>query len=313
MATNQPTSFPIARPGQAYNTPPNSQPHQQFTPQYPPNPSHQYPQQPPQIPQQFPPQYPSGLSPMDSTTQTPQTPVNLSPASPSQSSTFPNLPLANRQLRPPKSPMYVPAALRPTERPQRTTPLTPPRSVHGSTDSLENAENRPTSKRSTTTSTALESALGKLSEDEHSPPIPTADLPEVTGPPTHKHWKSDTSATICDAPVCQKHFSLWERRHHCRHCGNVFCGEHSGWTIPLDQNADFHPDGFVGRACGHCWGEYGRWVDERREMAQSEGRGDGGEVTKTSSKPINKSGKGPEGGRGSIAHSLTRDWNWSTF
>ena len=45
-------------------------------------------------------------------------------------------------------------------------------------------------------------------------------------------------------------------------------------------------------------------------MAQE---GDGGEVTKTLSKPINKNGKGPEGQRGSIAQSLTRDWNWSTF
>ncbi|KAL2054381.1 hypothetical protein ABVK25_005522 [Lepraria finkii] len=241
MATALPTSFSAARPSQAY-TPPNSQPHQQFTPQYSPNCPQQYPQQPQQLPQQPPQQYPSGLPVMDSSSQTPQTPANLSPASPSQPSTLPNLPLANRQLRPPKSPMYVPAALRPTERPSRPSPLTPPRSVHGSTDSLENVENRPTIKQSTTSSSALQSALGKLSEDELShPPISTADLPKVTDPPTHKHWKQDANATICDAPVCQKNFSLFERRHHCRHCGNVFCGEHSGWTIPLDQNAAFHP------------------------------------------------------------------------
>ncbi|KAL2038840.1 hypothetical protein N7G274_008362 [Stereocaulon virgatum] len=310
MATTLPTSFPTARQSQAY-TPPNSQPNQQIIPHYPSNFPQRLPQQPPQFLQQFPQQHPSGLPAMDSSSQTSQTPMNLSPASPSQPSVFQNLPLANRQLRPPKSPMYVPAALRPTERRNRPSPLTPPRSIHGSTDSLDNAENRPASKRSTTNSSALQSALGKLSEDEPSAPsIPTADLPEVTDPPTRKHWKPDASATVCDAPVCQKYFNLFERRHHCRHCGNVFCGEHSLWTIPLDQNADFHPEGFTCRSCGHCWGEYGRWVEERREMAQE---GDRGEVSKSSSRPINKGGKGPEGQRGSIAQSLTRDWNWSTF
>ena len=312
MATTQPTSFLTARPSQTYTTPPNSQPHQQFTPQYPPNLPQQQLQQPSS---QFPQPNSTGFSAMDASSQTPQTPTNISPVSPPNPGTFPNLPLANRQLRPPKSPMYVPAALRPTERPHRPSPLTPPRSIHGSTDSLDNAENRPTSKRSTTNSSALQNALGKLSEDEtQSLPIPTADLPEVTGPPTRKHWKPDANATICDAPVCQKHFGLFERRHHCRHCGNVFCGEHSEWTIPLDQNADFHPDGVIERACGHCWGEYGRWVEERREMAQAEAEEDGGELGRTSSKPINKGNtKSPEGHKGSIAQSLTRDWNWSTF
>ena len=51
-------------------------------------------------------------------------------------------------------------------------------------------------------------------------------------------------------------------------------------------------------------------MEERRAMAQEE---DCGEVSKSSSRPINKGGKGPEGQRGSIGQSLTRDWNWSTF
>ena len=55
-------------------------------------------------------------------------------------------------------------------------------------------------------------------------------------------------------------------------------------------------------------------MEERREMAQAEGEEDGGEVARTSSKPINKgNAKSPEGHKGSIAQSLTRDWNWSTF
>lgn len=295
MATTQSTSFPTPRPphAQAYNTPPNSQGYQQQFP-------HQLPQQ---LLQQFPPQHPPQFPPMDPS----QSPANLSPTSPSN--TF-NLPLANRQLRASKSPMYVPAALRPTERQHRPSPLTPPRSVHGSTDSLDNSDpHRPISRRSTTDN-MTKATLGKVSEDEPPPtPIPIEDLPNVTGLPTREHWKPDANASICDAPVCQKRFGLWERRHHCRHCGNVFCGEHSGRQIPLDQDAEFHPKGAHCRACGHCWSAYANWVEERRERADS------GEstVASTPAKATGRGGKSPEGQKPSIAQSLTRDWNWSTF
>lgn len=297
MATTQPSNFPTVHPTYAYTTPPNSQGYQPYPPQIP--------------PQQHPPQYPMDpSSTSSSTTPTPTPPTNFSPTSPSA---LTSLPLANRQFRPPKSPMFIPAALRPTSRPQRASPLTPPRSVHGSTDSLE-AEGhpavRPLSRRSTD---RLKKATGTgtpaqfTEPDPEEPAIPTSNLPAVTGLPTRTHWKSDSNAILCDAPVCQKHFSLFERRHHCRHCGNVFCGVHTIRVIPLDQNAEFHPRGAVGRSCEYCWGEYERWIDERARMPS-----DGGPVSRTMSKPIETTPK-PQGQRSSIAQSLTRDWNWSTF
>ena len=293
MATTQPTTFPI--PGthaQAYTTPPNSQPYPQQIPQ--------------QYLQQFPQQYPAQHPPMNPSGQHSTNP------SPTFTSNVFDLPLANRQSRQPKSPMYVPAALRPTERQYRSTPLTPPRSVHGSTDSLDNKAdaNRPISRRST--DSKKKGILGKVRETEAPPTdVPTDDLPAVTGPPTRSHWKLDVNASICDAPVCQKRFGLWERRHHCRHCGNVFCGEHSEWQIPLDQEADFHPDGALVRSCGHCWGQYGQWAEDRRERRE---RGEEPEITTPVKAVLPKSGSGKVSeGRGSLAQSLTRDWNWSTF
>lgn len=290
MATIQPTNYPISRPHeQAYVTPPNSQGHSQ------------------QFPQQYPQHYPPQSSPLDPS----QTPGSLSPISPSHAF---GLPLANRQLRPPKAPMYIPAALRPTERPYRPSPLTPPRSVHGSTDSLDKTnQSRPVSRRSTADS-KKEETLGKVSEAESpldSIPIPTQDLPSITGPPTRTHWKPDFNALICDDAICQKRFGLWERRHHCRHCGNVFCGEHSGWQVPLDQDAEYHPEGAECRACKYCSGQYDTWVEERRQRAEA------GEPT-TATTPVkavlSRSGSGKaQESRGSIAQSLTRDWNWSTF
>ncbi|KAI4201132.1 MAG: hypothetical protein LQ350_003446 [Teloschistes chrysophthalmus] len=152
------TSFPSA---QAYTTPPNSHgvhavPHglQQFSPSE------------------------TALN----------TPVNQSPSSPEYPSNFSALPLAGRQLRPPKSPMYIPAALRPTEKPHRAAPLTPPRSLHGSTESLERTiGSRPVSRRSTA-SGRKRIGLQEVAEDEnavhHAPTDDDEEYPPVEGMPT---------------------------------------------------------------------------------------------------------------------------------
>lgn len=233
------------------------------------------------------------------------TPMNQSPSSPSNNALFPNFPLATRQLRGPKSPMYVPAVLRPTERPPRSSPLTPPRSVHGSTDSLDGAESvRPTSRRSTTDSKKSRK-LGQVIEDE---PIPTEDLAPVIGPPSRGHWKPDANALICDAPICQKAFSLFERRHHCRHCGHVFCNAHSYWRIPLNQDADYHPKGAQVRSCQHCFDQYGKWKSARISRANSIHE----QPASTPNTPIKGApSRGPD--QKTVANSVPRDWNWSTF
>ena len=81
---------------------------------------------------------PQQPSPTDSATTTPH---NISPTSPRMETYMKyQVPSHVRQLRPPKSPLYVPAALRPTERPVRQSPMTPPKSLHGSLDSLKQAD-----------------------------------------------------------------------------------------------------------------------------------------------------------------------------
>jgi hypothetical protein len=120
------------------------------------------------------------ISPINSATGTPN---NASPTSPR--TTLPaHLPAHTRQLRPPKSPLYVPAVLRPTDPPKRVTkpsPLTPPQSMHNSFDDLENA--RTLSRRSTGDSGKL--GLGAITEAEFS----SEGLGKVTDLPTREHWK----------------------------------------------------------------------------------------------------------------------------
>lgn len=120
--------------------------------------------------------------------QTPQisptaTPNNASPTSP-RAAIPPHLSGNSRQLRPPKSPLYVPAVLRPTDPPRRVTrqsPLTPPQSSNNSFDDFENA--RKLNRHSTGDSGKF--GLGAITEAEWS----TEGLAKVTALPTREHWK----------------------------------------------------------------------------------------------------------------------------
>ena len=106
----------------------------------------------------------------------PPTPHNISPTSP-RMDTYMKYQVPNhvRQLRPPKSPLYVPAVLRPTERPLRQSPMTPPKSLHGSLDSLEEA--------------GFDGRLGADGAPPFDLVFPEEELGEVTGPPNKDHWK----------------------------------------------------------------------------------------------------------------------------
>ena len=111
------------------------------------------------------------------------TPNNSSPTSP-RTGLPPHLPAHTRQLRPPKSPLYVPAVLRPTDPPKRVvrqSPLTPPQSKDNSWDDLENAKKL--DRRSTGDSGKF--GLGAITEAEWS----SEGLTKVTALPTREHWK----------------------------------------------------------------------------------------------------------------------------
>src|SRR5271170_1484728 len=73
----------------------------------------------------------------------------------------------------------------------------------------------------------------------------------------------DEASPSCDSPKCRSSFNLFVRKHHCRHCGHIFCAEHTAYTIPLDQNAKFHPEGVQSRACDSCYKQYQRWETAR--------------------------------------------------
>ncbi|KAI9793741.1 MAG: hypothetical protein M1833_000687 [Piccolia ochrophora] len=251
------------------------------------------------------------LSPISSAS---ATPTNTSPKDTRSSTALPHLPLQTRQLRPPKSPMYRPAVLRPTERPAKPSPLTPPHSSSNSIDSLTDAASPQLSRRSTGESTTKMS-LGRVEESDW---MGLDNLGEVQGPPTKDHWKPDSSASSCDAALCDKYFSLFERRHHCRRCGNIFCAAHTPFLVPIDHHARFHPDGVHSRSCEVCWSDYKEWETARCNRSNSNS------VHESPSTPTIGINGAPMGGKGlgqgsggqrvgSVAGSVPRDWSWSTF
>ncbi|KAH2665569.1 hypothetical protein KXV79_008583 [Aspergillus fumigatus] len=293
------------------------------------------------------------------------TPANNSPTSPR----LHHLPLQCRQLRPLKGPLYVPAALRPTERPQKSSPPTPPRSAHGSLDSLNNEEPSTLVSRRSTMESNFNNTISKLAENEW---MKMEQLGQVTGLPTREHWKwdiypyssrkdprkwrsftlpglstalgneqkinnapsqADAASPNCDSPTCRSSFGLFLRRHHCRHCGHVFCSSHTPHIVPLDQDARFHPEGVPSRACDLCWSAYQRWEEARTErlnkiqtlLAQQETTGNNNQDTESATNatassdtlqqddPSNQATNASQGQATEIAASVPRGWNWSTF
>lgn len=49
------------------------------------------------------------------------------------------------------------------------------------------------------------------------------------------HWAKDESVANCRS--CNEAFSFGNRKHHCRNCGNIFCGKCAFRTQPIPQRA----------------------------------------------------------------------------
>ncbi|KAM7222401.1 vacuolar segregation protein pep7 [Rhypophila decipiens] len=229
---------------------------------------------------------------------------NASPTSPSKNH-------ISRQIRP----LYMPAVLRPTEFPSKA-----PAKLKGE----EEDQSEEQSLQSNSSFIGLP-ALGRLSRRSTGDSGKCLDgewnldlFPKPTGMPTRKHWKPDQESVVCDHTTCKKYFNYFTRRHHCRKCGNIFCNDHSRFAIPLDQDANYNPRGTPSRACAHCYSQFKEW----RSRANSQSSSVDGSVTDairtpTVGSPTTTAAAGIRKPNmptvADVAHSVPRDWNWSTF
>ncbi|KIW04853.1 uncharacterized protein PV09_04035 [Verruconis gallopava] len=227
-----------------------------------------------------------------------------SPVSPRASWNIPqHLQMHTRQIRQPKGPMYVPAVLRPTEKPVRSSPPKSRGMQYGSPESLDEfgVSERPS---------GVVPGMSRIVTEEWNEDV----LGPVTGAPSRNHWKPDTASSCCDDSTCGREFTFFNRRHHCRRCGRIFCSEHSSHSVPLDHHARFHPEGQKGRACNSCWSDYRTWETARVSRSNSTNSRDGS-LPGTPSIPLPGKRGFNDGVKAaaSVAKSVPRDWNWSTF
>ncbi|KAJ3173469.1 hypothetical protein HDU88_002555 [Geranomyces variabilis] len=68
-------------------------------------------------------------------------------------------------------------------------------------------------------------------------------VPLSMSPPSS--WQPDDDAPFCES--CDRRFTLFLRRHHCRWCGRVFCASCTSLRLPLIPNSPAH------RVCRSCY------------------------------------------------------------
>lgn len=71
--------------------------------------------------------------------------------------------------------------------------------------------------------------------------------------PSKAHWVPDFKATHCAALGCGKLFGTKIRRHHCRHCGLIFCDEHVSHRMRLNAEAQPDENGEMSKVCESCF------------------------------------------------------------
>ncbi|KAF1952115.1 hypothetical protein CC80DRAFT_552548 [Byssothecium circinans] len=236
-------------------------------------------------------------APMDSGA---NSPVNLSPTSPRDTSH----PYTRSQhappLRPLKTPLYVPAALRRTEKRQ-----SPPKNDARVDTPNSNWGHGPFGSGNGDVAPVTRIATEDLNTIYNDMP-----LSPIAGPITRNHWQPDTSANECSASSCQQTFNWRTRRHHCRKCGGIFCWQHSQKVVRLNEHALFHPEGNWQRSCDRCHTQFREWEQMRSSRTNSESSDSGTAAVRIDTPQAQR----PENARvGSLATSFGGNWNWSTF
>lgn len=135
---------------------------------------------------------------------------------------------------------------------------------------------------------------------------------------TRAHWIPDSERDSCHE--CHVKFGLLERKHHCRHCGEIFCQRHVMDKIYLNADAQFcqlrqFGGGVLVKVCHGCYianDEYMQAIKLKKLKQMEEQNDTVGEMM-----PMGRRRNGHRGiernRRESIAGSVPVDWNWSSF
>ena len=71
---------------------------------------------------------------------------------------------------------------------------------------------------------------------------------------TREHWQKRGAYDICSEPSCAKPLNSMNGYVNCRHCGKLFCEEHTMYQMKLSRSAQHEPvRGFWCRVCETCY------------------------------------------------------------
>lgn len=71
---------------------------------------------------------------------------------------------------------------------------------------------------------------------------------------TRAHWQRSTGYDTCSDPLCGKRLNGANGNINCRHCGKLFCEEHTMYQMKLSRSAQHEPvRGFWCRVCETCY------------------------------------------------------------
>ncbi|KAH3688910.1 hypothetical protein WICPIJ_000083 [Wickerhamomyces pijperi] len=94
--------------------------------------------------------------------------------------------------------------------------------------------------------------------------------------PTRAHWRRDTTRKCC--AYCSKPFTFFDRRHHCRKCGDIFCSEHTSHMVKLNEDAQFlnidvnefeKEQGILCKVCDGCYKQYEDIIDQQYNVVSA--------------------------------------------
>lgn len=90
-----------------------------------------------------------------------------------------------------------------------------------------------------------------------APPHAPAPPPRVVDPEefvTRNHWQRATGHDACTEPLCEKRLGATNGSINCRHCGKLFCEEHTLYQMKLSRAAQHEPvRGVWCRVCETCY------------------------------------------------------------
>lgn len=128
---------------------------------------------------------------------------------------------------------------------------------------------------------------------------------------TRRHWTPDSQVNVCS--TCPTQFTLFERKHHCRRCGHIFCQQHSSYTIALSPTAEFSVTGIESRSCVHCRRDFELWMNPVPVPAVPSSNGKVVRPQTVRGRSSQTMSGSEDDMRGVPAASVPTDWTWSTF